>query len=519
MTKQDLNYWMMYHEVHHLKRQGCSTRKICEELVLNFRTAKKYLSMTEDDFFRYLEQHTTRYKKLATYEEFVKEKLGSFPETSSAQMHDWLKEHHADFPKVNEKTVFNFVQFIRQKYNLPRVSLPRQYFPVDEPEYGHQAQVDFGECTLRAPDGSRRKVYFFTIVLSRSRQKYAWFADRPFTTLMAIEAHERSFAYFQGIPGEIVYDQDKVFLHNENKGNLLLTKDFKSYTAQRGFNLHFCRKADPQSKGKIENVVKYVKQNFLYNRTFTDVETLNDQAAGWLSRTANVSVHNRTRKVPFYEWQTEKTYLKPYLPVELQYEPYHPYHVRKDNTIAYKGNFYTLPQGSYKNKDTVVLVRAEEEKLCMYTPEKSLVCSHPISEEKGKVISNSNHKRDNSLKIEQLIDDVSKTFEQPGTVKEFLRQIQQLKPRYIRDQVTAIQSMATQLGEKIVLEAIHFCIEKNIYDAIDLKDVAEKFSQKQKQPQLPCAPVKLLANNDIMQKAAMQPITSNITDYEKLMLN
>ena len=43
MTKQDLNYWMMYHEVHHLKRQGCSLRKISEELVINFRTVSKYL--------------------------------------------------------------------------------------------------------------------------------------------------------------------------------------------------------------------------------------------------------------------------------------------------------------------------------------------------------------------------------------------------------------------------------------------------------------------------------------------
>lgn len=519
MTKQDLNYWMMYHEIHNLKRQGCSTRKICQELVLNYRTAIKYLSMSEEEFFRYLEQHGHRCKKLNPYEEFVKNKLNLYPDTASAQMHDWLKEQYTSFPGVSTKTVFNFVQYVRQKYNIPRESVHRQFFPVEETEYGLQAQVDFGECSMRCTDGTRKKVYFFTILLSRSRQKFVWFSVQPFTTLMAIGAHEKSFAYFEGIPKEIAYDQDKVFLHNENKGNLLLTKDFRAYTSQRGFQLHFCRKADPQSKGKIENVVKYVKQNFLYNRTFIDIETLNDQAVKWLSRTANTSVHNRTRKVPFYEWQTEKTYLNPYIPIVLQYDPYIPYTVRKDNTIAYKGNFYTLPQGTYKSKDTVVLVRAEDEKLCIYDPEKSLICSHPISEEKGKVIRNNNHKRDNSMKIDQLMEAISKLFTQTDVVKQFLEQIRNSKPRYIRDQLNVIQKVTTQFGADIILNAIIFCTEKNIYDAMDLKAIAEKNAQKQNKGNTEPAPVKLLANKDILQKAATQPFASNISDYEKLMLN
>jgi transposase len=36
-----------------------------------------------------------------------------------------------------------------------------------------------------------------------------------------------------------------------------------------------CRAADPQSKGKVENMVKHAKQNFLAGRYFKDVETLN----------------------------------------------------------------------------------------------------------------------------------------------------------------------------------------------------------------------------------------------------
>jgi len=519
MTKQDLNYWMMYHEVHHLKRQGCSLRKISEELVINFRTVRKYLLMSEEEFFKHLEYQDQRYKKLSSYEEFVKGKLGLYPETRSAQMHDWLKENYPDFPLVCEKTVFNFVQYIRQKYNIPQQYESRQFFPVEEMEYGKQAQADFGEYTLRTTSGSRKKVYFFTMVLSRSRHKYACFTTKVFTTQMAIIAHEKAFAYFQGIPEEVVYDQDKLFLHDENRGDLLLTKEFKAYTMQRGFNLYFCRKADPQSKGKIENVVRYVKHNFLYNRVFIDDDTLNDQTLNWLSRTANIMVHHRTRKVPFYEWHTEKNYLKTFTPITIECDPYLQYSVRKDNTIAYKGNFYTLPEGTYKNKDTAVLLHTEEEKLCIYSIEKAPICKHPICKEKGKLIRNTDHKRDKSLKITQLSEQIADLFEQHSTIKDFLEKVRHTKPRYIRDQLVAIRSIINELGVENVFLAICYCQENNIYDATSLKSVAEKYVRNQNQAAPAPVSIKLLTMPENQYKANIQPVTSNIADYEKIVSN
>ena len=519
MTKQDLNYWMMYHEVHHLKRQGCSLRKISEELVINFRTVSKYLSMTEEEFLEHLEHQDQRYKKLCAYEEFVKGKLELYPETRSSQMHDWLKEMHPAFPPVCEKTVFNFVQYIRQKYNIPQQYESRQFFPVEEMEYGKQIQADFGEYILRSSSGGRKKVYFFTMVLARSRQKYVYFTIQPFTTQIAIIAHEKAFAYFQGISEEVVYDQDKLFIHDENKGDLLLTKEFKAYTMQRGFSLYFCRKADPQSKGKIENVVRYIKQNFLYNRVFIDLDTLNDQALDWLSRTANIMVHNRTRKVPFYEWHTEKGYLRSFTPIIISYNPYQQYCLRKDNTIAFKGNFYTLPEGTYKDKDSAVLLRTEEDQLYIYSLEKTLFCIYAICKEKGKLISNTDHKRDKSLKIVELADHIANMFEQPSIIKDFFEHVRQAKPRYIRDQLLAIRSVINDIGVESVFRAICYCQENNIYDASSLKSLAQKYAGEQKQTSPEPGPIKLLTKPENQYKANIQPVTSNIADYENIVSN
>jgi len=82
--------------------------------------------------------------------------------------------------------------------------------------------------------------------------------DRPFTTQDAIRCHENSFRHYGGKTEEIVYDQDHLLTVSENAGEIILTAAFQAYVKQRKFRVHLCRKADPESKGMIENVVKYI---------------------------------------------------------------------------------------------------------------------------------------------------------------------------------------------------------------------------------------------------------------------
>ncbi len=155
---------------------------------------------------------------------------------------------------------------------------------------------------------------------------------------------------------------------SENSGDIVLTDAFRKYTRAQGFDLYFCRKADPQSKGKIENVVKYVKQNFLYNRAYHNIETLNDEALGWLGRTANSLPHGTTQKEPCTEFNIERSFLKPYRAHVDPVATIATYTVRKDNAISYKGNFYSLPLGTYKGKGSLVALRVEGTSLIITDP-------------------------------------------------------------------------------------------------------------------------------------------------------
>ncbi|SFW90106.1 DDE-type integrase/transposase/recombinase [Chitinophaga sancti] len=142
-------------------------------------------------------------------------------------------------------------------------------------------------------------INIFTMMLSRSRMKYVYFSSIPFTTDTTINADEAAFQYFNGITAELGYDQDKLLLSSEQIGDLLLTSKFKAYVREQALGLHFCRKSDPESKGRIENVVKYVKGNFLYGRVYCDIETLQQQVLGWLTRTGNGVAHS-TVSLPIF---------------------------------------------------------------------------------------------------------------------------------------------------------------------------------------------------------------------------
>ncbi|HUH47946.1 MAG TPA: IS21 family transposase, partial [Arenibacter sp.] len=457
-----LNKFMTYYEIRRMSLEGHSVSQISNHLVLNWRTVKKYLSMNEQDYEEFLIKGSRKKKLLAPYEDFVRAKLEVYRDTPAAQMHDWLKEYDAGFPKVSPKTVFNFMQWVRTEHDLPHIPLYRQYEMVDELPYGKQAQVDFGEYNMRSSTGYRVKVFFFCLILSRSRFKYVWFTDKYFTSELAIMAHEKAFEYIGGVPDEIVYDQDKVFIVSENGGDIILTEGFRSYTRDQSFTLHFCRRADPQSKGKVENVVKYVKQNFLYNRTYHNIETLNDEVLGWLGRTANMMPHGITKKEPFREKTIEQAFLKPYVPQTIRPTPV-TYAVRKDNTISYRGNFYSLPLGTFKGKSTQVGVHVKDTLLIIADREDDKeICRHQIPAGKGNKVLNNDHKRDKSEAIKEMLEQVAILFQDREKALQWLQMIRSDKPRYIRDQLLIIKNAIKEKEPQQVERALDYCIGHSI---------------------------------------------------------
>jgi transposase len=519
LKSKHLKKAFMWYKVRELTEKGLNKTQISLELEIHRKTVRKYLCMSEEEFFGWLKHPKKLPKKLNAYYDFVHRQLDMHPYLSAAQIEDWLKEKYPQLPVVHSKTVYNFVQNIRNEHGIKKNSSePRQYQKLPEAEYGLQAQVDLGEYNMLTHGASRKKVYFMVMVLCRSRQKYVCFRSVPFTSYDAVIAHEKAFEYFEGQPREVIYDQDRIFITEENYGDVLLTREFGAYCSEMDFKPIFCRKSDPESKGKVENVVGYIKKNFLRGRIYEGEDNLNESALAWLSRTANAKEHSGTKKVPAQEWETERKYLLPLKvhPLLIAPAPLPRYKVRKDNTISFRSNFYTLPVGTYKGPETVVLVKENKEELWLYTPEGELLAIHQLCLGKGMTIRNSDHLRDKSQTILTLKEEILCMMPDKEKSGWYIEMISREKPRYFRDNMLLLKKHIPSLEKDCLVQSLDFCMENSLYNANKFIEVSRHYQAESKASKVTMIVPEITKKNGL-DALDIIPETSNISAYETIL--
>jgi len=473
---------VMWYKCNEKTGLGLTKAQIAREVGLDVKTVRKYLRMSYDEF-KSSESYKRMYiKVLDPYESKVQGWLDEHSDLSSSQVHDWLRERYPDLPDVNSKTVYNYVKYIRAKYNIekPVLSSPRQFGKIEETAYGEYAQVDFGEMWMQYEDKRKIKVYFFVMILCRSRKKYVWFSKVPFTSNLAIYAHEKSFEYFGGKPKKIIYDQDAVLIHDENLGDYVLTKSFNAYVNQAHFQCVFCRKADPESKGKVENAVKYVKYNFLRGRTFVSIEQLNEEGVRWLSRTANGLPHHGTRKVPDKVFEEERAYLTPYYgKPEMPRKDMKAYKVYKTNEISYCGNEYSVPTRTYQNAESRVWVNAHDNILEIYSADTGKqIAVHPISSEKGQYIVDPAHRKIHHISIGKQEQAILEYCNYDNLVRMWLDNLREDKPRYYKDNIRILFSEMRHFEPSTLHHALEKSLDCGMYNAKDFITLCDRIGKR-----------------------------------------
>jgi len=262
-------------------------------------------------------------------------------------------------------------------------------------------------------------------------------------------------------------------------------------------------------------VVRYVKRNFLYNRTFHNIETLNQEAISWLGRTANALPHSVTKKEPMSELAIEQPCLTPYIPCPLRPAELGLYSVRKDNSIPYKRNFDSLPLGTYKGKNSEVSVQVQAGELVIFIPgEQTEICRHTIPVGTGQKVLKTDHKRDKTDSIDEKITKVAKLFTHQEFALSWMELIRKEKPRYIRDQLNMIQKAIEGVDAQKVELTLKYCIEKAICSATDFKAILELQHTESKAE----GKVRILnpLSGKMPENALIQPEKSNIGEYEEI---
>lgn len=511
--------WEMYIDIQRLKQQGFSKTKIAKMLGISRPTVIKYLNMSAEEFEKEMLSQQQRKKKPDIYREEIITWIKENPDMTAAQVFDWLEEKYRNLA-FNEPTLRNYVRSIREDYNIPKVPIIRQYEAVEDPPLGKQIQVDFGEKKVINTEGNVVKLYVMCFVFSHSRYKYCEWQGRPFNTTDIIGIHENAFAYFGGFPQEAVYDQDHLILVSENHGELIYTKEFASYLQTRRFSVYMCRKADPESKGRIEKVVDFVKNNFASHRIFRGIDRWNEDCLKWLKRRGNGKVHATTRKIPAEVFFEEKKYLQPVMEklISKSRTLSIMYQVRKDNTVPIQGNRYTVPRGTYKGPSTYVgVTKIGNKHLIIFDieTEKELV-QFEIPDSKGNLVRNNNHSRDKSQKINSLMKRVAEKFADSRKAQAFFEEIHKEKPRYIRDQLTLIEASLESADRMAIEKALDFCVSHRLNSAVDFRDAVKHYAIQIQEKNVSHPPITGLTEA-ASAKIGIKPRIRDISEYVKLM--
>lgn len=159
---------------------------------------------------------------------------------------------------------------------------------------GYQAQADWAEVgRFELPSGEHARIYLFIMVLGYSRALYIEFT-RSMRLETLIRCHQHAFSFFGGWPKTILYDN----MRQVRVGPEKLNAKFRDFALHHGFEVRTHRPYRPRTKGKVERMVSYVRENFLNARRFSSLEDLNAQGRAWLSEVANVRVHATTQARP-----------------------------------------------------------------------------------------------------------------------------------------------------------------------------------------------------------------------------
>ncbi len=124
------------------------------------------------------------------------------------------------------------------------------------------AQADFGEA-LVAIGGEEQKGHFLCIDLPHSDDSFVMMFPAENTEAF-LEGHNQAFAYFQGVPRTILYDNTRIAVKEiTGDGERKPTEAFSGLQSHYLFATKFGRPGKGNDKGNVEGLVGYARRNFM----------------------------------------------------------------------------------------------------------------------------------------------------------------------------------------------------------------------------------------------------------------
>ena len=354
-----------------MKEQGMSISEIARRTGVSRKTVRKYIAMQKPAKY----SREGRQSVIAPYTDYVRGRIDKH-NLSAVRIYEEIREK--GYPG-SYTTAKRLCRVLRNDRSIQAVY---RY----ETDPGKQSQVDFGEFGYIDIDGKHRKLYAFSMILGYSRMRYVEFTT-DISTENVIRMHLNAFSFYGGFTDTILYDNmkqiviDRKIKASESRFN----QKFMDFAEYYGIVIRLCYPYRPETKGKIENTIKYLRYNFRVGRSFESLSDINVQCGEWLNR-VNSQIHGTTHEIPVERLKKESLNQLSSVPTYMTRKE-ESRKISRDCYVSYKGNRYSVPW-KYAGRECRII---EESSIIKLEIDSSIVADHAILTGTGRTSRSKDH--------------------------------------------------------------------------------------------------------------------------------
>jgi transposase len=370
---------------------------------------------------------------------------------------------------------------------------------------GECAQVDWALAGVVTVGSTRRRLYFFVMVLCYSRMMYV-----EFTLSQGQEhflaCHQHAFEFFGGVPRETMIDNCKVAVLEHRPGQPpVLNPHYLDFARHYGFAIKPCAPRQPQQKGRVEKSVDYVKGNFLRGLDLDTFDPINPAARLWLDTIANVRIHGQTHQKPADLFLQEKPHLLPLNPLPYEAAIVSTARANSQFRVTFQANRYSVP-ARYAGQP--LTLKAFPDRL-IFCHQDKLIAQHPRCYDRHQDIKHPDHEapllaqRHHARHQQLLLRFLALCPQAP----DYYRQLEQRRsaPRHHVQKILALSEIyGADKVARALADALH-------YEAFSAEYIANILEQRQRQLPEP-GPLHLTRPTDLLELELPAP---DLSIYEK----
>ena len=360
----NLEGWM---ELQAMYQRGMNQSEIARQLGLDRKTVRKYLHRPPQPYG----PRAPRPWKLDPYRSYLRERW-----------EQGVHNAHKLWVEIQRRGYAGGYTQVRRLLGGWREEERERAFVRFETSPGEQSQFDWAHFG----NWQGRRLYAFALTLGYSRMRYVEFTQRQdLETLLTCLVH--AFHYVGGVTETILTDNMKSVVLGRQGDQVRWNPRFLDFASYYGFVPRACHPYRPETKGKIERTIEFLRGNFWPGLSFTSLEDLNRQAWVWMEE-VNQQPHRTTREVPYQRLARENLRALSGQPdYDTSYVAYR--QVAKDCLVSYRGNRYSVPH-RYAGK-TVVVKEPVGGGLIRLCYQQQTIAEHQLASGQGGMVIQEEH--------------------------------------------------------------------------------------------------------------------------------